>query len=139
MKFVRKIITLIISLTLFLFGTTVILYAYFLSPVSSSSEEKNIEIVQGTNSREIGNILYQNNLIKNKTFFLVYLKVNNIKDLKAGTYKLNSNMPLKKIVESLKDGDVVDNSIKITFKEGINYRELARTIEKNTRDRKSVV
>ncbi|MBQ8891413.1 MAG: endolytic transglycosylase MltG [Bacilli bacterium] len=132
MKFIRKLTTILISLVLFLFGTTILLYASFLEPVSKTGEEKIVEVPQGTNSREIGNILYENNLIKNKTFFLVYLRINDIRDLKAGTYKLNTNMPLKKIVESIRTGSIIDETIKITFKEGINYRELARIIENNT-------
>ena len=132
MKFIRKITTIIIALILFLFGTTILLYASFLSPVTSDSNEKIIQIKEGTASREIGNILYENNLIKNKTFFLIYLRINTINDLKAGTYKLNSNMPIKKIIDKIRTGEVTNQSIKITFKEGINYRDLARVIENNT-------
>ena len=132
MRVVKKIITITIALTLFALGTTILLYASFLKPVSDTSVEKIVEIKKGAYSREIGNILYENNLIKNKTFFLVYLKINGIRNLKAGTYKLNQNMPIKKIIEILQKGEEIDNSIKITFKEGINYRELARVIEKNT-------
>lgn len=134
MKLVRKLISLTIAIILFLFGTLVLLYSSYIKPVdSNTTESKIIEIKNGATTREISNILYKNNLIKNEKFFLIYLKINSINNLQAGTYKLSSSDSLKSIVEKIKNGDIyTDDKIKITFKEGINYRDLARVIENNT-------
>lgn len=129
----KRIISLISAIILFLVGTSILLYVNYISPVSKESNSKIIEIKQGSTSRDIGNILYKNNLIKSDKFFVIYLKINEINDLKAGTYKLNSNMNLKQIIEKIKNGDIYkDDTIRITFREGINYREFARIVEKNT-------
>lgn len=134
MKLIRKIISLVIAIILFLFGTVILLYLSYIKPVNSNnSETKIIEIKQGATTRDIANILYNNKLIKNDKFFLFYLKLNNKNRLQAGTYKLSSRYPLKKIVEIIEHGDIyTDDAIRITFKEGINYRTLARIIENNT-------
>lgn len=133
MKHIRKIGVIIGLIGIFLVVTGVILYSTYLQPVSTSNEGKIIELEKGMSSRKIGQILYENNLIKDDGFFYIYLRVNKIKDLQAGTYKLSPNMSLKEIVETLRKGKVYqDDTIRITFKEGINYRGLARVIENNT-------
>ncbi len=134
MKLIRKLISLIAIILLFLFGTLVVLYSSYIKPVESQSKEfKVIEIKSGMSTREIANVLYKNKLIKNDKFFLFYLKLNSKNNLQAGSYKLSSSYPLKKIVKIIENGDIyTDDKIKITFKEGINYREFARVIENNT-------
>ena len=133
MHLFRKLISLIVSIILFLFGTGILLYVNYIKPMSNVGEDKVIEIKEGYTSREIGSLLYENKLIKSDKFFLFYIKLNNIKGLKAGTYKLNTSMSLKEIVNKIEKGNIyTDDTIRITFKEGINFRELARVIEKNT-------
>ncbi len=130
---VRKCLLIIVLVMLFLFVTTVSLYSYYIKPVSKNSNSQIVTIESNTTNRLIAKILKEKGLIKSDNFFLIYLKVNRINSLQAGIYKLNSNNSLKEIVEMLKEGKVYrDDTIKITFKEGINYREFARVIEKNT-------
>lgn len=129
----KKIGLIIILILLFLFITLIGLYSFYIGSVSSSNESVIIEIKNGMTNRDIGEVLEENNLVKNKDFFVIYLKINSINGLKAGTYKLSPNMTLKKIVEIIHEGKIYqDDTIRITFKEGINFRELARVIEKNT-------
>ena len=133
MKTFRKVLLIACFIILFLVVTVIILYHSLISPVSRSNEEKEVVIASGTSSREIGKILKENNLIKNKDFFVFYLKINKVNDLKAGKYKLKENMSLKEIVKVIREGNILnEEEISITFKEGINYREIAKVIENNT-------
>lgn len=133
MGFVRKLISLAIAILFFVVGTLMLLYVNYIGAVSKESKDIIVEIKQGNTSKEIGNILYEKGLIKNNQFFVFYLKFNHINDLKAGTFKLSPSMTLKEIVESIQNGKVyTDDTIRITFKEGINFREFARVVEKNT-------
>ncbi|MBR3661319.1 MAG: endolytic transglycosylase MltG [Bacilli bacterium] len=133
MRFIRKLISIVVAIILFIFGTALLFYSNYLKPVSNTYEEKIIEIKKGLNSRQIGEVLAENNVIHDNRLFVFYLKLNDVKDLKAGTYKLSPSYSLKKIVEILRKGDVyTDDTIRITFKEGINYRELASVIALNT-------
>ena len=133
MKKYRKLLIIICLVLLFIVVTLCTLYAFYLSPVSKSSKEIEIKIISGMSSQEIGELLEDKELIKSDKFFVLYLKINKVNDIKAGTYKLNSNMPLKEIVQNLRDGNSYnDSTITITFKEGINFREIARVIENNT-------
>ena len=129
----RKLGLIIILIFLFITVSLSCLYSYYVKPVDNLQTEKIIIIEKNSTSRKIAKELKNHNLIKNDIFFLIYLRVNSIEDLQAGTYKLNTSMPLKEIVENIKNGNIyTDDIIRITFKEGINYREFARVIEKNT-------
>ena len=62
----------------------------------------------------------------------IYTKINNINNLKAGKYNLNRSEDLSKIIEHLVNGDVTDDTVKITFIEGKNIRWIAKTIADKT-------
>ena len=129
----RKIIILLALITLFLVITIILIYKTMLSPVSKDQIIKIIVIPPNTSVKKIGTILEENNLIRSDNFFSLYVKINNINNLKAGTYNFKSNMNLKEIVKILREGNSYNNeTIHITFKEGINFRELARVIAANT-------
>ena len=133
MKKYRKLLIIICLILLFIFVTLCILYAFYLSPVNKSSDQIEVKIASGMSSQEIGELLKEKDLIKSDKFFVLYLKINGINDLKAGTYNLSSNMPLKEIVQNIREGNSYnDSTITITFKEGINFREIARVIADNT-------
>ena len=108
-----------------------ILFKVYSSAVGGSSESINVE-VKG-NGVQIAEILKKNDLIRSTTFFKIYLKLFNIKDLKAGKYDLNKNMSLKEIVDKLKEGNhYSEDEITLTFQEGINMRKIASIIANNT-------
>ena len=129
----KKVIMVIVLILLFAFSSLVFVYSSFLQAVSKDDTLKNITIEKNMTTKEIGNLLYENKLIKNSSFFVFYAKLNHVNNLKAGNYELSSNMNLKKIVEIIQKGNNSNNeSIRITFKEGINYREMAKVIASNT-------
>lgn len=129
----RKIILIVTLFVLCFVITLVGLYSFYIKSVSNVKKNVIVTIDKGMTNRDIGNVLETNGLIKSKDFFVIYLKINNVNGLKAGTYKLSPNMNLKDIVSNLKDGNIyTDDTIRITFKEGINFRGIARVIEKNT-------
>jgi cell division protein YceG involved in septum cleavage len=61
-----------------------------------------------------------------------YTKLNNIKNLQAGKYAFNNSENLESIIYHLKNGEVLDEEIKITFIEGKNMRYIAKVIANNT-------
>lgn len=129
----RKIFIILVLIFTFMFASIILLYHNYISPVSNNETLKEIEIVKDSTSREIGELLEEEKLIKDSKFFLIYLKINKINNLKAGFYKLSSSMGLKEIIKSLQEGSNYNpDEITITFKEGINFREIARVIESNT-------
>lgn len=110
-----------------------IYYQYSVSPIDKSSKA-NIEVVipEGMSTTNIAKTLYDKGLIRNEFFFKVYLKLNNVRSLKASTYLLTKSMSMKEIVEELEKGNTNDNVIRLTFKEGESVKDYANMISKNT-------
>lgn len=126
-----------VALAVLILSTTLVIFicSYFnynIAPVSSDSTLKTVVIEEGGIS-DIANTLKENNLIRDVTMFKVYIKLTGKTNLKASTYELSENMGVKKIVEILESGNSYNpDEVKITFKEGINIREVAKLINENT-------
>ena len=132
MKFYHNIylafLILIFSLTVFFYT----LYNFELSKVSNNDTLKEIVIEQGS-IKSIAITLYNNNMIKSKLAFNIYVRINGKTNLKAATYSLSENMGTRKIVEILSKGYASDSAKNtITFKEGINIRKIASIIAEKT-------
>lgn len=130
----KKIKNIIIALVI-LFVSVILFclcfYKYNLTSMSSDSTEKNVEISGSVT--QIGKTLKNANLIRNEFIFKLYVKLNKKDNMKASIYSLNETMNLKEIVDILNEGNNYNpNTIKITFKEGKNIRNIAKVIEENT-------
>lgn len=125
-----KIIAIVVIIVIFAMGLG---YKLMFTKVSSNSEEKEIIIPLGTGTSGIANILKENNIIRSKIGFKVYVKVNKISNFQAGTYYFKQSMSLKEISEMLKSGIMYDsNETTITYLEGKNVRWLAKKISEIT-------
>lgn len=126
-----------VALAVLILSTALIIFVcsyfnYNIAPVSNDSTLKTVVIEEGGIS-DIANTLKENNLIRDITMFKVYIKLTGRSNLKASTYELSENMGVKKIVEILESGNSYNpDEVKITFKEGINVREIANLISENT-------
>ena len=107
-------------------------YNYQISAVSRDSEKVIVEIKEGS-VYSVGDTLYENGLIRNTFIFKLYVKINGVTSLKASTYELNKNMKLKEIIQVLEKGNSYNpDEVRITFKEGLNVRKIAKIVEENT-------
>ena len=127
-----KIIFIVLAILLALIFLIAFYYNYQISPISKSDKEVVVEIKEGS-IYSIGETLYENGLIRNLTIYKIYVKLNGINNLKASTYKLSKNMKLKEIIDILKEGNSYNpDEIRITFKEGLNVRKIAKIIDEET-------
>ncbi len=130
-----KKILLVVLLIIILIPTC--MYIYYTNNLSSvdKNDSKSIVITipSGSSMENISEILYDNNLIKNKDVFMMYLKLNKINNMQAASYDLNKTMDVEKIVDIMVNAkNTVVDSFMITFKEGINMRKIATIISTNT-------
>ena len=114
---------------------------YYSGAVSKESKEVIFTVPDGSTWSSIGPALKEKELIKNDTFFKIYVRLMKVKTLKQNTYRLNQNMDLDKILVVLSQDEAKDENVKeyivldemsITFQEGINMRRIAKIIESNT-------
>ncbi|MBR3162043.1 MAG: endolytic transglycosylase MltG [Bacilli bacterium] len=121
------VIVLIFSIIIFLS----VLFNYGLSRVSNDSTLKKVVIEKGS-INDISNTLYKHHLIKSKFAFKLYVKLKNKNNLMAATYNFSENMGTRKVVDILSKGKKATSEIKITFKEGLNMRKIAKIIADET-------
>lgn len=135
MKVWRNVMLAIVILTASVIVLSCSVYNYMISPVSKDQTLKEVVIEKGS-IESIGNILKENNLIRNTWFFKLYVKLNGVSNLKASTYKLSENMGVKKITKILMKGNTYNKEeISITFREGINMRKVVKLISENTNNK----
>ena len=134
MKTFRNIALILLGVVLVAVLAIGITYRINMKAMDSSDHTK-IEVVipSGTSTKEIGQILKDNDLIRSTTFFNIYVKLFHVSGLQSGTHMLSRDMDFKEILEALKEKDKTNpDEISITIKEGVNMRVIAKVISEKT-------
>lgn len=98
-----------------------------LNPVDPNNEESiSISIPLGSSTSTIGNILEENNIIKDARIFRFYTKFKNESDFQAGDYTFSQALTLEEIINQLKSGKVQAEAIyTVTIPEGKTIDQIA--------------
>lgn len=128
---IQKIAIVLITIVIVVCCLT---YNYETSPVDKKSDELiSFEVTEKQTLSTLGSSLKEANLIHSEMFYKIYIKLHNITSLQAGVYELSPNMSLKEITDVLTSGSTYNpNIVKITFKEGYNFRKFIKLITENT-------
>ncbi|GAB2022674.1 endolytic transglycosylase MltG [Pseudolactococcus yaeyamensis] len=139
-KLAGKIIAIVVLL-LFIVGaaTGFLGYRFVKSEIQPYSltdkSTKAVEIPVGAASKEIGQILEKNHIIKNATAFQYYTKLKSLTGFKSGFYNLSPSMTLTEIAKTLQEGGTekpVEPILgKITIPEGFTIEQMADKISDN--------
>lgn len=137
----NKVIIAIIIVILLAILIPVIWYNTSISPVDKNNKEKiSVEIPIGSTTDSIAQILKDNNLIKSKLAFKIYVKLNKVSDFQAGKYELYKTMDIEELAKTLKTGKLyVENQVAITFIEGKTMNWYANKIAEETNNTKEQV
>lgn len=133
---VRKTVSIIILLLLLIFAIGGIsAYKYIktsLEPVDTTdNEEIIVNIPMGSSSSTIGEILEEEGIIKDSRIFRFYTKFKNQSNFQAGNYTFTKAFTLDEIIESLKSGKVMAESLyTITIPEGKTIQQIAEIYSK---------
>lgn len=113
-------------------------------PLSTTDTTKRaIEIPAGASSKQIGDILQREGIIKNGMIFQYYTKFKNFSGFKSGYYNLAPNMSLSDIASLLQQGGTehpVEPILgKILIPEGYTMDQIAQaiTVNSNSKDEKT--
>lgn len=129
------VILTIIVITI-LAGTAIYAFAYYnqsiYEPIAGSGQPKQIDVtIESSAATQIPDILYNAGLLRDKTTFKIYLRLNKLDSkLKAGKYEFNTGMNAADIINKIVKGDVKKDTIKITIPEGFTVKEIAEAVEK---------
>lgn len=106
------------------------IYFYYTKPVGNNKTVE-IEVETGDTFSTVGSKLKEKGMIRSLAFYKMYLKTKKNLALKTGTYEINGNMNLDKIIETM-TGKPNGKPITITFKEGKNMKSVIETITSRT-------
>lgn len=128
-----KILVGILSLLIIiLVGCSIV--GFMISPVNKK-DSKNYPVImnEGDTYSSIASFLKEQKIIRSALVYKVYIKLNPPKEtLKAGKHYLRKSMTLKQMIKELGKSPANENTMTITFKEGLNIRQIADIIAKNT-------
>jgi peptidoglycan lytic transglycosylase G len=100
------------------------------TPVSKVSETVVFTVDPGEPPSQVGDDLYSQRLIRDRTAFDLYLRFTGAgSSFEAGTFQLNRNMTMVQIVSSLQHGR--SNQVSVTIPEGFPLREQAKYVERS--------
>ena len=104
-RIIISVITIlaILAVSLFLLGRNYLKES--LKPLNpSSTQVVNVKVPLGASNRKIGSILQQKKIVRNGLVFNYYVKSHDVKNLRAGYYKLSPSMSLERITRALVTG-----------------------------------
>lgn len=114
-----------------------------LDPINPQATEMvQVEIPEGSSTMEIGQILVDNNLIKNATIFNYYSKIKSYNNFQSGFYNLSQNMSLDELARALQESGTAEAQEPIAGKvlvvEGYTIAQIAEAVTENahTEDKK---
>ena len=101
MKVFRNIaLGVVVLMTVIIIGSCGF-YKYMISPISKDEKIIEVEIPANSSRSTIAKILKEQKLIRDENFFLLYVKLFKISDMKAGYYDLSKSMSTKELVDVL--------------------------------------
>ena len=114
-KLVLIIIGVLAALMLASFVAALRWYNIGLRPVNEGSNQAIlVEIAPGTSASAIGDTLLDRGLIRDKSVYSLYLRLNpDQSDLQAGSYNLTPSMSLQEIVAELSNGSLETRNVTI--------------------------
>ncbi|MGT2800591.1 endolytic transglycosylase MltG [Streptococcus marmotae] len=136
----KRIVKVVVSLVLLLLVVTAVTgYLYLkssLEPVNAQATENiQVEIPEGSSTKEIARILEGSNLIKNATVFNYYAKLKSYNNFQSGFYNLNQSMSVDELAKILQEGGTATAqdpiSGKILVVEGSTINQIAQAVTKN--------
>ncbi len=131
--FFRPIVISVISLVLvggfIAYGYDYLTNKYF-DPVDTSDNTPiEVTIPKAASLTTIAQILYDNNVIRDKNVFKLYTDFSDMSyKLRAGTYELSKNMTFDDIIYTLMKGEPASPVTDITLTEGMTVETMAQTL-----------
>ncbi|HEL1585942.1 TPA: endolytic transglycosylase MltG [Streptococcus suis] len=139
-KAAKRIVSVVMLVTvLALILTAVSGYFYVkssLEPINASATETvQVEIPEGSSTKEIAEILQDNNLIKNATIFNYYAKLKSYNNFQSGFYNLSQSMSVDDLAKALQEGGtpVAEDPIagKVLVVEGYTLEQISKAVTDN--------
>ncbi|MBI4991831.1 MAG: endolytic transglycosylase MltG [Candidatus Harrisonbacteria bacterium] len=113
-----------------LISLNIALFFFLLSPASSNSQHRSVEIRGGTGFWDISRSLYEKGIIRSPRAFVIYGIISgSAHQLKPGNYSLSSGSTTPSIIRALVVGPEIDKQI--IFPEGITLKDVDEALSQD--------
>lgn len=120
-------IILTVSIVLAITGISVATEYY---GIGKDDKDVIFNIPEGSDNKKIADLLYENGIIRNKTLFLMALKIEKPATIYPGDITLQASMGYPDIIEKLATQRKKLKTVDVTITEGMNLLEVAKLLEK---------
>ena len=138
----KRIVAVVMSLVVVFFLTTCT-FGFFwvkssLEPINTEATKTiQVEIPEGSSTKEIANILFENDLIKNATVFNYYSKIKSYNNYQSGFYNLSQSMSVDDLAKALQESGTPtaqeEPAGKVLIVEGYTLTQIANSVTLNAK------
>lgn len=138
----KRIVAVVMSLVVVFFLATCT-FGFFwvkssLEPINTEATKTiQVEIPEGSSTKEIANILFENDLIKNATVFNYYSKIKSYNNYQSGFYNLSQSMSVDDLAKALQQSGTPtaqeEPAGKVLIVEGYTLTQIANSVTLNAK------
>ena len=138
----KRIVAVVMSLVVVFFLATCT-FGFFwvkssLEPINTEATKTiQVEIPEGSSTKEIANILFENDLIKNATVFDYYSKIKSYNNYQSGFYNLSQSMSVDDLAKALQESGTPtaqeEPAGKVLIVEGYTLTQIANSVTLNAK------
>ena len=138
----KRIVAVVMSLVVVFFLATCT-FGFFwvkssLEPINTEAKKSiQVEIPEGSSTKEIANILFENDLIKNATVFNYYSKIKSYNNYQSGFYNLSQSMSVDDLAKALQESGTPtaqeEPAGKVLIVEGYTLTQIANSVTLNAK------
>lgn len=138
----KRIVAVVMSLVVVFFLATCT-FGFFwvkssLEPINTEAKKTiQVEIPEGSSTKEIANILFENDLIKNATVFNYYSKIKSYNNYQSGFYNLSQSMSVDDLAKALQESRTPtaqeEPAGKVLIVEGYTLTQIANSVTLNAK------
>lgn len=138
----KRIVAVVMSLVVVFFLATCT-FGFFwvkssLEPINTEATKTiQVEIPEGSSTKEIANILFENDLIKNATVFNYYSKIKSYNNFQSGFYNLSQSMSVDDLAKALQESGTPtaqeEPAGKVLIVEGYTLTQIANSVTLNAK------
>jgi len=126
---IYKILIVMLVITIV---TVCVSYRIGISPVTKESKEVTVQITENSTYLSIASLLKEKGLIRSQSFYKIYVRIFKPNHLQTGTYVLNQNMGVKKIIDTLEGNNAVLDTTSFVIPEGKHIEDVATVLGEKT-------
>lgn len=129
-RFIKSVVILLFFITIAAIVGTSTWYLQAISPKTPGRSDRYalIEVENGSGVKQIAQQLEEEKIIKSSTAFSLYVKLNGINSLQAGTYRLSGAKSVKEITTIMEKGEVT--TVDLLIAPGLRLDQIIDKLEK---------